>query len=112
VHNFDPIAILKHGRAPVVAAHDGEVQFDGDSLNRQLELSDKFGQGNRFGEFSGIAVDVDLQRLLKTSFRRVNDTAQLGRLVLRHCPHENRSAAGSKLRNLRFHCRHAIALGL
>ncbi len=112
MHDFDPVAILKRGRAPVVAAHDGEVQFDRDSLPRQIELRDKFCQGNWFGEFFSFAVDVDLQRVLTTSFRRVNDTAQFGRLVLRHCAHENRSAAGSKLRNLRVYGRHAIALGL
>ena len=110
--DLDPILVLKHGRAPVVAAHDREVQLDRNPSRRQIKLRDEFGEGRGFGEFSRFAVDVDPQKLLTTSFRRVDDTAQFGRLVLRYCAHKDRGAARSKLRNLRLNRGHTVALSL
>jgi len=40
VDDLDAVVVLKHGRAPVVTAHHGAVQFDGDTRGRKIELGD------------------------------------------------------------------------
>lgn len=39
VNDLEAILILKHGRVPVVAAHDSEIQLHRDARRRQIELS-------------------------------------------------------------------------
>jgi hypothetical protein len=40
MNDLDPILVLKHRRAPVVAAHDGPIQFDGNPRRGQIKLRD------------------------------------------------------------------------
>jgi hypothetical protein len=61
--DLDPIVVVKLCRAPIVAAHDGTVQFDCDSRGRQVKLGDQAGEEKRTGELSGFAVYVNAQRL-------------------------------------------------
>lgn len=40
VHDLDPVAVLKQGRAPVVAAYHDAVPLDGNSRRGQIKLGD------------------------------------------------------------------------
>jgi len=69
VDDLDPIVVTQIGRAPLVAAHNGAIQLDGDSGGRQIELGDQLGQGKWTGELSGFTVYVNAQGLSLVSRR-------------------------------------------
>lgn len=54
---------MKRRGAPVAAPDDGAIQLDGDARFGKIKLGDELSQGERIGEFSGLAVDVNAQFL-------------------------------------------------
>lgn len=91
---LDPVAFADLGLVPLVAAHNPLVNFDGDSLGRERQLLNQLAQIQFVAQkLSRVAVDVNLQRVLKW-LGRMNDAPQLGDFSVRFGANQNGRAAG------------------